>query len=92
MTDDGSALQFVSEDVNLQVLLMLDVIARRALVESVTVKSVNYARNDYPNISDEDWDRVVERLAVIVEELYPDKCLFDQAYGFLHGRQLRGET
>jgi hypothetical protein len=95
MSDDGSALQFVSEDVNEHVLEMVDVIARHVTAESVIgvlAESFTQIRTDYPSISDEDWERVRQRLAVIVKELYPDTCLFQQAYGFLHGRQMRGEA
>jgi hypothetical protein len=89
MTDDGSALQFVSEDVNVHVLEMVDVIARRIVFDCAIYTA---PQPQYPKISPQDWERVRQRVGDILTELNPDKCLFDQAYGFLHGRQLRGEA
>lgn len=69
----------------------IDVVARKVL-HDVQTNPENFVEfwEDYPNIGEDDWERVVDRIVHLAQPVYT--ASFDAAYEFLGARAAEHDT
>jgi hypothetical protein len=68
----------------------VDVVARDVIWTTLySSLDHNDTWGEYPEIGEHDWEAVEKRLWQIIDNLKPERGLFDAAYEFLEGRANR---